>query len=325
MWTSVNGDFAGAAISVRTWVMDLDIEQLLAAEAVLIAGPTASGKSALALDVADRLQGTGGRPVIVNADSMQVYAELRILTARPGEADEARFAHRLYGHVRAENVYSTGQWLRDVEDLLAELRDKDQTAIIVGGTGLYFKALTSGFAAVPQIPEAVRTALRQKLEESGPETLHDELIGCDPRAAAAIKPNDAQRIVRALEVLAATGKSILAWQDEQAAKPVLQAQNLARFVVQPQRAHLYRRIEDRLDRMVDAGALAEAEQFLALGLDRDLPAMKAIGVSEFGEVLANQVSLEDAVARAKTRTRQYAKRQMTWMRNQMADWTWLQT
>jgi tRNA dimethylallyltransferase len=305
--------------------MDLDMEKLLAAQAVLIAGPTASGKSALALDMAAGLERAGRRPVIVNADSMQVYSDLSILTARPEPAEEARFPHRLYGHVRADRLYSTGQWLRDVQDLLALFCDAGQTAIITGGTGLYFRALTEGFAAIPEIPDPVRTSFRQKYEDLGLEDLHRELVRRDPLAAAAIKTNDAQRILRALEVLEATGKSIVTWQSEQGAEPVLPAEKSARYVIQPDRARLYQRIEDRFDRMVDGGALAEARRFIDLGLDPDLPAMKAIGIREFGAVFTNQISLEEAAVQAKTRTRQYAKRQMTWMRNQMADWSRIET
>ena len=299
--------------------MEFDIGKMVAARAVLIAGPTASGKSALALDLADRLHGAGREPVIVNADSMQVYSGLRILTARPDEAELARFPHRLYGHADPAEAYSTGQWLRAVGELLAKMAEKE-IPVIAGGTGLYFRALTEGFAAIPDIPDDVRASYRLQLSRAGPEALHVILAGRDPQAADQIKRSDAQRIVRALEVLEATGRSILDWQSRQAGDAVLPLDGVERFVVQPDRGRLYTSIDQRFDRMVEAGAVAEVQQFLSLGLDPDLPAMKAIGVREFSQVLSNQLALADAIALAKTRTRQYAKRQMTWMRNQMSDW-----
>jgi tRNA dimethylallyltransferase len=264
---------------------------------------------------------TGRNPVIVNADSMQVYSVLRILTARPDDADLERCLHRLYGHVDPASAYSTGQWLADAARVIDELQAGGQVPIFAGGTGLYFKALTDGFAPIPDVADVIRKQWRDRLAEKGAEALHGELAARDPQAASAIAPNDAQRIVRALEVLEATGQSIRDWQNGQNGEPVLPAARAARFALQTDRAQLYRRIEARFDAMVDAGALEEVKALLALGLDTDLPAMKAIGVREFGDVLAGRLSTAEATERAKTRTRQYAKRQMTWMRNQMADWT----
>lgn len=300
--------------------MEIDVDRILAAETVLIAGPTASGKSELALDLAERLDAAGASPVVVNADSMQVYQTLRILTARPDTADEARAPHHLYGHVPPDQAYSAGRWLGEVSLLLAEFRKSGQVAIIAGGTGLYFKALTSGLAEIPPTPEPIRNALRQRLMESGPELMHEELARRDAQAASGIKAQDAQRIVRALEVLEATGQSLASWQSGQQ-NAVLQLQGLPRFVVMRDRERVYRRIEQRFDAMIDAGAIDEVRQLIELDLDPDLPAMKAIGVREFADVIAGRLPVAEAVALAKTRTRQYAKRQMTWMRNQMADWT----
>ena len=304
--------------------MEFDLDQILAADAVLIAGPTASGKSALALELADRLMRAGREPVIVNADSMQVYSGLRMLTARPDDADVARCEHRLYGHIAPSEAYSTGRWLAEAEHLLAELRQGERYPIFAGGTGLYFKALTEGFAPIPGVPDEIRQGWRDRLGESGAEALHGELGARDPEAAAAIKPADAQRIVRALEVLEATGRSIRVWQSGQNGEPVLPAARAVRFAVQPDRALLYERVEKRFDTMVEAGALEEVKALMELGLDADLPAMKAIGVRELGQFLGDRIALSEAIEQAKTRTRQYAKRQMTWMRNQMGDWTWIE-
>jgi tRNA dimethylallyltransferase len=304
--------------------MDEYMDRILAAEAVLIAGPTASGKSAMALGLAGRLAEAGRAPVIVNADSMQVYSGLRVLTARPGNADLAICRHALYGHVAPAEAYSTGRWLDEMAALLAALRQEGHFPVLAGGTGLYFKALTEGFAPIPEIPDDIRQSWRTRLAASGAEALHEELAVRDPEAAASIESADAQRIVRALEVLEATGRSIRTWQSAANTDPLLTPESVMRFAVQPERLALYRRIEERFDMMVDAGALDEVKALLDLGLDPDLPAMKAIGVKELGAVLANRIPLDDAIEQAKTRTRQYAKRQMTWMRNQMADWICLE-
>ncbi len=295
----------------------------MAAEAVLIAGPTASGKSALALALADTVRAAGREPVIVNADSMQVYDVLHILTARPGKKDIERCTHLLFGHVPPGDVYSTGRWLGEAAGVLAETGRNGQFPIFAGGTGLYFKALTEGFAAIPEIPDEVRQYWRERLKEKGSEALHEELAARDAEGAGALDPGDGQRIVRALEVFDATGQSIADWQRAGQSDSLLPAARTVRIAVQPDRASLYRRIEERFDGMVDAGALTEIENLLALNLDPDLPVMKAIGVKELGDFIANRVPLEEAIAQAKTRTRQYAKRQMTWMRNQMADWDWI--
>ncbi|GAB4363374.1 MAG: tRNA (adenosine(37)-N6)-dimethylallyltransferase MiaA [Oricola sp.] len=284
--------------------------------AVLIAGPTASGKSALALAKAEE---TGG--VIVNADSMQVYDVLRVLTARPGEDELARAPHRLYGHVQPGEHYSTGRWLEDVRSVMDDPAIAGRPLIFVGGTGLYFRALTQGLSPMPDVPEPVRTRWRQRLAEEGADALHQILRRDDPDAAAAIRPSDGQRIVRALEVLEASGKPISAWQAE-AGKGPIDGTAAEKLVLLPDRETLYRRIEQRLDRMVEDGALDEVRALLALKLDAAMPAMKAIGVREFSAFLSGGATMDEALAAAKTATRQYAKRQMTWFRNQLGgDWT----
>jgi tRNA dimethylallyltransferase len=279
----------------------------------LIAGPTASGKSALALDLAAR---HGGH--IVNADSMQVYDGLRILTARPAAREMATVPHHLYGHVAPAVAYSTGAWARDVRALLKRL-PADALLIFVGGTGLYFRALTAGLSPMPEVPDAVRSDLRARLAAEGAPALHAELAACDPAGAAGLDPADGQRIVRALEVLKASGLPLADWQGR-AAEPVLSPGAITqRWLVMPDRAELHARIEARFDAMIAAGALDEVRRLRALGLPPDIPAMKAIGVRELGAVLDGSMKEDAAIVRAKTATRQYAKRQMTWFRNQLGD------
>jgi tRNA dimethylallyltransferase len=283
---------------------------------VLIAGPTASGKSRYALAEARRLDG-----VVVNADSMQVYGALRVLSARPSPEDEAAAPHRLYGHVAASERYSVGRWLADISVVLRELRGDGRPAIVVGGTGLYFKALTEGLATVPPIPADVRAYWRARGAEEAPEVLHAELARRDPAGAASLRPSDRARIVRALEVIDGTGRSLTAWHRLAAAPEPLVAPGAATCVVlEPERAILHEHIAARADHMVVSGALDEVRALLALGLDPALPAMKAIGVREFRDHFAGKLSLEEAVAAVKTETRRYAKRQSTWFRNQMAGW-----
>ncbi|MEO3386268.1 tRNA (adenosine(37)-N6)-dimethylallyltransferase MiaA [Mesorhizobium sp. CAU 1741] len=279
--------------------------------AILIAGPTASGKSALALKLA---QETGG--VIVNADSMQVYGVLRVLTARPDDADLATAPHHLYGHVDPREYYSTGRWMREVADLIASGKLENRPAIFVGGTGLYFRALTEGLSAMPSIPDDVRARWRDALAAEGPEAMHALLAERDAATAARLKPGDGQRIVRALEVHEASGRSITHWQQE-AGRPLVDEAKAQLFVIEPERALLHARIEARFDAMMEHGAMQEVLAFGALGVDDAMPAMKAIGVRELQAADRGEISLAEAVARAKAATRQYAKRQSTWFRNQL--------
>ena len=285
--------------------------------AVLIAGPTASGKSALALALAGQLGGT-----IVNADSMQVYRALRIITARPTLEEETRVPHRLYGHVDAAVNYSTGQWLRDVAEVLAELKREGRIAIVTGGTGLYFKALTGGLAAVPPIPADIRDAVRGRLEREGAPALHAELARVDPATANRITVNDRSRISRALEVMLATGRSLTDWHREGLA-PLIDTQRAAKVFITCERAELVRRIEARFAAMLKAGALEEVRALRDRHLDSSLPAMKAHGVPWLIRHLNGEISVDEAAAGAVMDTRRYAKRQLTWFRNQMKDWPWL--
>ncbi len=278
--------------------------------AILIAGPTASGKSALALRLARETGGT-----VVNADSMQVYAVLRVLTARPDETQLAAAPHRLYGHVDPREAYSTGRWMRDVEALTRSGELGDKPAIFVGGTGLYFRALLEGLSAMPDVPATVRERWRDALAEEGPNALHALLAERDPAAAGGIRPSDGQRIVRALEVLEASGKPISRWQKE-AGIPLVDWATAKLLVIEPERTVLTARIDRRFDTMIAEGALDEVRALDALGPEAAMPARKAIGVRELLAADHGDMSFDEAIARAKTATRQYAKRQSTWFRNQ---------
>ena len=299
--------------------MEISLDRVGEARAVLIAGPTASGKSAAALELAEAAARRDRTAWIVNADSMQVYDALRILTARPGPDEEACVPHRLYGQVPATIRYSVGIWMSDVAGVLAEADMERALPIVVGGTGLYFKALTEGLAAVPSIDTGVREHWAARLASEGSEALHAQLAARDGAAAAAIRPGDPQRILRALEVLDSTGRALSEWQGAQPA-PLLPPSGTMRVVIEPERETLYRRIERRLDGMVEQGALEEVRAVLDLNLAADLPVLRAIGVREFAAVLQGATTLLEALERAKMETRRYAKRQLTWFRNQMRGW-----
>jgi len=287
--------------------------------ALLIAGPTASGKSALAMTLAERHGG-----VIVNADSMQVYRDLRIITARPSLEDETRVPHRLYGHVDAAENYSVGRWCADVREVLAEIHKAGRLPIVVGGTGLYFKALTQGLSAVPPTPPEIRAAVRARCDAEGAVALYAELSRRDPAMAAKLKPADRMRIARALEVLEATGRSLADWHSD--GMPALLDPNAAlKFFLAVDRAELRRRIDARFDAMLAAGALEEVRALAARGLDPMLPAMKAHGVPWLWRHLAGEISLEAAAEGGKHDTRRYTKRQETWFRHQMPGWSWLES
>lgn len=287
---------------------------------MLIAGATASGKSAAALALADEAGRLGSKAWIVNADAMQVYGALRVLTARPGPADEARIPHRLYGHVAAGARYSVGAWLADMEAVLDEARGEGALVIAAGGTGLYFKGLTEGISSIPAVPADVRAGLAHRLKDEGVAALHAALAERDPATAEAIRPNDPQRVLRAFEVLDATGVGLSEWQRRGRMPPLLPLETTVPLVLDVDRATLHARIEARVDRMVGDGALEEVRALIAGDLDPHLPVMKAIGVRAFAAHLAGKIPLDVAVARVKTETRRYAKRQSTWLRNQMADW-----
>lgn len=274
----------------------------------LIAGPTASGKSALALQMAQEKDA-----VIINTDSMQVYDVLNILTARPTKADIAVVPHYLYGHVRPVVNYSVGKWLYDVEKLL--MRFTSKSLIFVGGTGLYFRALLEGMSKIPHIPDVVRQKWRLQLDKEGAESLYRQLLLVDAVLAEKISSQDGQRIVRALEVYDATGKK-LSWWQKQKTVPLIPPHVAEKILLIPPRQLLYERIHQRLDTMIERGALEEVIAIKKLELSPFLPAMKAIGITEFIAYLDGQKSFENALEMVKTQTRRYAKRQMTWFRHQ---------
>lgn len=286
-------------------------------KAVLIAGPTASGKSALALELALSADG-----IVINADSMQVYRDLRIITARPIQGEEARTPHRLYGHVDAAVNFSAGAWVSDAAKALEEARAEGRLPIFIGGTGLYFKALTAGLSVVPPIPTDVREDVRARLERNGVEALHAELARRDPRAAERLNLRDRTRIARALEVIEATGRSLLEWHHE-GQPPLLPKDSFRAVFLAPDRDELYARIDARFDAMLGAGALKEIERLAARQLDPLLPAMKAHGVPALIRHLRGELSLEEAATIGRADTRHYAKRQFTWFRHQLPQFEWI--
>ena len=287
----------------KDWIAALDTER-----PVLIAGPTASGKSAVSLDIAERLGGP-----IINADALQVFSDWRVLTARPSAEDEARHPHALYGHISGDTAYSVGHWLRDIRPFL-----DGPPPVIVGGTGLYFTALTEGLADIPETPPEVRATALARLENDGPEALLAEI---DPETANRIDAQNPMRIQRAWEVLTATGRGLAEWQDNTG--PALIPLSTAQCIVlHAPKDWLNPRIDLRFRQMIDQGALNEAKKN-APDWRADLPSAKAIGARELIAHVRGDLSMEDAVERAIIQTRQYAKRQRSWFRARMRDWTWI--
>lgn len=282
--------------------------------AILIAGPTASGKSALAIALAKHLNGA-----VVNADSMQLYHDLRLVSARPSEAEEAEVPHHLYGVLPSSEAFSTGAWLRRMARELQGIWNSGRLPVLVGGTGLYFKALTEGFAELPEIPLRIRDAARKIADEGGVEELKAALTAAgDLEAANGL--NDPQRLARALEVIRATGKPLRQWQIEQQSEPLLNPAVCRRIVLAPPRPWLHQRIGQRAALMVSEEGISEVKGLLAKNLSPKLPAMRAIGVKEIKGYLDGGYDVEKTTELLTVATRQYAKRQETWFRNQMADW-----
>ena len=278
-------------------------------DAVLIAGPTASGKSAAALALAEKIGGA-----VINADSMQVYAEAPILTAQPDTAAKARVPHRLYGHVKARELYSVGRYAEDAARALREVQSMNRIPVFVGGTGMYFMALEEGLASIPDISPDIRAQARALLDEIGVEALHARLAARDPETAAGLRPTDPQRTLRAWEVLEATGRPLVEWQ-RAPAEPVLKGMKLARILLDPPREALRAAIAARFETMVHAGGLREARALE--GLDPSLPAAKLLGLRPLQALARGQMIEKAAISEAVTATRQFAKRQMTWFRGRM--------
>ena len=280
----------------------------------LIAGPTASGKSKLAMEIAQARDA-----IIVNADSMQVYRDLKVLTARPDDADCAAVPHHLYGFRDGAEPYSVAAWLEDMAPIVAAARGGGAPLIIVGGTGLYFKALVEGLSPVPEIPEEIRSHWRAEAMARGGPALHGILRERDPKMAERLQPSDPQRIARALEVLDATGRSLLDWQAD-AGQPLIQADEAECIYLSPPRERLYARCDARWDHMMASGALEEVERLIERRLDASLPIMRAVGVRPLAAYLCGALDLETARSDAQTETRRYAKRQLTWARKHMISW-----
>ncbi len=302
-------DFAGAGGDIATRMPE---DHVLQQRVIIIAGPTASGKSALAIDLAREFSG-----LIINADSMQVYRELDVLSARPPERDLEKAPHRLYGVLAAADPCSVGRWLDMAVDEIRAAWAGGKVPLVVGGTGLYLKALMEGLAPIPGVDASYRAEATDLHKELGPEAFHGALASLDPEAAARIPAGDSQRLIRAYEVALATGRPLSDWQKDHPAQPPLDAA-FAVIVLSPDREILYEGVNQRFAWMMDNGALQEVRALDDLGLDPALPAMKAVGVPELRRYLAGETDLETATDDAKRATRQFAKRQMTWLRNQIS-------
>ena len=283
-------------------------------DAVLIAGPTAAGKSAAALLLAERIEG-----VVINADSMQVYAELPVLSGQPSPEERARIPHRLFAHVKATERYSAGRYQQEAAAELAAARNAGRIPIFAGGTGLYFNVLTRGLSPIPAIDPEIRKLVRERFDEQGRDKFYAELLRRDP-ASAALRPGDTQRILRAADVLESTGRGISEWQAV-AGQPVLAGLKTARFVIAPDRQLLNERIDRRFDAMIREGALDEVRRLL--NLNPALPATRMLGFPELASHLRGEISLAEATAAAQMMTRRFARRQLTWFRRYMADWRWI--
>jgi tRNA dimethylallyltransferase len=281
--------------------------------ALLIAGPTASGKSALAIRLAEA---TGG--VVVNADSMQVYSDLRVITARPTVEEEGQAPHRLFGHVDGAENYSVGRWVEDAKALLAELAQEGRLPIITGGTGMYFKALLRGLSDIPAVPDEVRARVRAEAEGLSAPQLHARLMALDPATEAGLRPSDPQRIIRALEVFEATGEPLVTFQTRPGI-PLLDPHTARGFFLAPEHEVLKARIDARFVAMMEQGALPEVEALAARGLDPALPVMRAHGVPGLIEYLRGASTLEAAIERGQRDTRAYSKRQFTFVRHQLPE------
>ena len=281
---------------------------------IFIAGPTASGKSAWAIKIAKKFGGE-----IINADALQVYKNLQILSARPALSEMQDVPHHLFGHVSGETRYSTGQWLRDVQPVILDCLARDKYPILTGGTGLYFKALLNGLAQIPEVSSDVFEDINNRLKQFGVKRLREEADQVDPIAAQRVLGDDPQRLTRIVSVYTQTGKALSEWQAN--TRPIVTRQFCLCAVLLPERTALYDRINSRFGNMVDKGGLTEAEAVFSKNYDASLPVMKAIGVQQLHGYFNGKVSLDDAIELAKRDTRRFAKRQYTWFRGQARDWT----
>ncbi len=292
--------------------MNTDLNYSASLPVLVLAGPTASGKSGLALRVAEELNGA-----VINADSMQVYQDLHVLTARPSADDEARAPHHLYGYLDSAVACTVAAWLSRAVEIIRQVQGEGRLPIVAGGTGLYLKALMEGLSDIPDIPSAVKDTSRRMRLEDGNEALYASLKEKDPEGAAQLKPNDRQRILRAWEVVEATGTPLHVWQSKPIAPPLGETQ-FYKVLFRPPREDLYAACDGRFEAMLERDALEEVQALQRRGLDPSLPAMKALGVPELAAFLNGEISREEAVTRAQQHTRNYAKRQTTWFRTQFS-------
>lgn len=292
--------------------MGQSMEEILAGmpPVICIAGPTASGKSAYAVKIAKAVDGE-----IINADALQVYADLRELSARPTDAEMAGVPHHLFGYVSGETLYSTGDWLRDVVPVILAVMGRNKTPVLVGGTGMYFRALLEGLANVPPVPRDIAAAV----DLIPIADMRRQAEALDPLAAQRVLGDDPQRLARIIGVHRATGRALSALQTH--TRPVIPVRFTRRLVLMPDRAMLYARINQRFDRMIETGGLDEARAIHAQAYPARAPMLKAIGLSHLLSYLDGECDLEHAVETAKRDSRRLAKRQMTWFRNRCANWT----
>lgn len=281
---------------------------------ILIHGPTASGKTALSVALAKQLDGE-----VINTDSMQVYSDLHVLTARPTEDEMAGIPHHLFGHVDAAERYSTGKWLEDTAVVLRDIETRGKTPIFVGGTGLYFLALVQGLSEIPPVPEDIRADVRALMQAEGAQALHDRLLEVDPQSAARLNVGDRQRVTRAYEVWLATGRPFSSYQGERQ-RPLLDENGWLGVALTPRRNRLYARIDRRFESMLIEGAMDEAHALVARNLDPQLPAMKAHGMPWLAAFIRGEITAQQAAENAKRDTRRYAKRQFTWIARQFPFW-----
>ncbi len=280
---------------------------------ILISGPTASGKSNFALKVAKKINGE-----IINADSMQVYKELNILTARPKKKDQGKIKHHLYGFQNVKKKFSTGQWLKLAETKIKQIQKRKRVPVLVGGTGLYFKSITEGLVKIPNIPLKFRNIIRALQKKEGQKRFYKNLIKIDPLVKNLINPNDVQRAIRAFEIKKFTKKSITQW--FKGTKILFNPDSFIKIYIDFPRQELVNRINKRVEQMFKEGAVLEVKKYNRLKVKKDYSSNKVIGIEEIGKFLKGELNLNEAKERIFIKTRQYAKRQTTWARGQMSSW-----
>ena len=281
---------------------------------ILISGPTASGKSNFALKLAKKIDGE-----IINADSMQIYKELKILTARPNKAEQRKIRHHLYGHISANKNFSTGTWLKLAVNKIKEIKRRKKIPIVVGGTGLYFQSLINGLVKIPIIPNKLRNKIRSLHKKYGQKKFYQKLLKLDPKVKNKFDPNDSQRSIRAFEIKTHTKISMYEWLNK--TKPIFNNRIFMKIYINFERLKLIKKIETRTKNMIKKGAVQEVIKFNKLKIKRDKSITKVIGIDELTQYLNNQIKLKEAKELIAIKTRQYAKRQTTWARSRMIDWT----